>query len=101
MKRAAFLFVVILLNINMMAQNYVSGTLIDSINNEKLMFVNVGLLRVSDSVFVSGTSSNENGYFEMTNVKNGEYDFFVSSIGYETLKRRLKVEGNVDLGIIK
>lgn len=33
------------------------------------MFVNVGLLRVSDSVFVSGTSSNENGYFEMTNVK--------------------------------
>lgn len=102
MKRA-FLFLSILLSQVgfLFSQNNVSGVLIDSLNNEKLPFVNVGLMRAVDSVFVSGASSNEVGSFKLEHVPNGEYILFVSSIGYESIKKTLDVNSDLDLGLIK
>ncbi|MBO5854303.1 MAG: TonB-dependent receptor, partial [Bacteroidales bacterium] len=101
MKKLLFIFSLIFLNINLFSQNYVSGVLVDSLNNEKLPFVNIGLMRAVDSVFVSGTSSNENGYFKAEHIPDGKYVFLVSSIGYESIRKIIDVNDNIDMGVIK
>ena len=101
MKKLFFIFSFIFLNINLFSQNSVSGVLVDSLNNEKLPFVNVGLMRAVDSVFVSGASSNENGYFKAEHIPDGKYIFLVSSIGYETIRTTIDVASDLDMGVIK
>ena len=102
MKRAILFFAVILLNINvLLAQHSISGTLADSTNNERLMFVNIGLFRVSDTALISGTATNDKGFFKIEHVPNGQYIFQVTAIGYETYKKILDVAGSMNLGTIK
>ena len=102
MKRAFLFLSILFLQVGVLfSQNNISGVLIDSLNNEKLPFVNVGLMRAADSVFVSGTSSNEVGFFKLEHVPNGKYIFFVSSIGYESTKKILDVNSDLDLGVVK
>ena len=101
MKNLLFIFSFIFLNINLFSQNSVSGILVDSLNNEKLPFVNVGLMRAVDSVFVSGASSNESGYFKAEHIPDGKYIFLVSSIGYETIRTIIDVTSDIDMGVIK
>ncbi|MBQ8759912.1 MAG: TonB-dependent receptor [Bacteroidales bacterium] len=102
MKRAVLLLSVLFLqSFYMFSQNNVSGVLVDSLNNEKLPFVNVGLMRSIDSVFVAGASSNDVGYFKLEHVPDGKYIFFVSSIGYESIKSVMDVDNDLDLGVIK
>ena len=102
MKRALLILSILFLHVHIaLSQNNISGTLVDSTNNVGLPFVNVGLMRSVDSVFVSGTSSNENGYFKLEHVPAGKYIFIVSSIGYESLKESIDVVSDIDLGIIK
>lgn len=102
MKRALLLISILFLHTQFIfSQNNVSGILADSLNNERLPFVNVGLIRAVDSVFVSGTSSNENGEFKIEHIPSGKYIFIVSSIGYETKRSPLEVNSDIDLGIIK
>lgn len=102
MKRAILIITTILLNINVLiAQHSISGTLVDSLNNERLMFVNVGLLRTADTVLISGAASDDKGFFKLTLVPNGEYFLQITAIGYENYKRFLVVNEDIDLGIIK
>ena len=102
MKRVVLLLSILFLNIGIIfSQNNVSGVLVDSLNNEKLPFVNVGLMRAVDSIFVSGTSSNEDGQFKLEHVPSGRYIFFVSSIGYESVKKMIDVNADLDMGVIK
>lgn len=102
MKRIFLLFSVLFIQAGVLfSQNNVSGVLVDSLNNEKLPFVNVGLMRAIDSIFVSGTSSNENGQFKLEHVPDGKYIFFVSSIGYESIRKMIDVTADLDLGVIK
>ena len=90
------------MNINIIiAQNIITGTLVDNANNEPLMFVNVGLLRTADTVFVSGAASNDKGVFKIEHVPNGQYLLQITAIGYENYKNILDVSENIDLGIIK
>ncbi len=102
MKRVFLLLSILFFNIGIIfSQNNVSGVLVDSLNNEKLPFVNVGLMRAVDSIFVSGTSSNEDGQFKLEHVPSGKYIFFVSSIGYESVKKMIDVSADLDMGVIK
>lgn len=102
MKRAILIITVILLNINMLfAQHSISGTLVDAVTNEGLAFANVGLIRATDTVYISGTASNEKGFFKFENIRNNQYILQVTAIGYENIKQVLDVTENIDLGIIK
>lgn len=102
MKRVLFFLTIILLNVNaLLAQHIVSGTLIDSTSKAKLEFVNVGLVRVSDSAFVSGIASDENGRFTLEYVPGGRFIMQVSAIGYQTYKKNVEVTGNINLGVLK
>ena len=102
MKRAILIITAILLNINMLfAQHSISGTLVDAVTNEGLAFANVGLIRATDTVYISGTASNEKGFFKFENIRNNQYILQVTAIGYENIKQVLDVTENIDLGIIK
>ena len=102
MKRAIILLAAILLNINiLLAQHTISGTLVDDTTNEPLMFVNVGLIRAADTVYVSGTASNDKGFFKLEHVRNGQYILQITAIGYENYKNVLDITEDISLGTIK
>lgn len=102
MKRAIILFSVLFLQFQFLkAQNTVTGTLIDSTNNEKLSFVNVGLMRVVDSAFITGAASDDKGVFKLMNVPSGQYNLIVSAIGYQSFKKAIDVTADLHLGVIK
>lgn len=102
MKRALLFIATVILNINVLvAQHAISGTLVDSSTNDRLAFVNIGLIRASDSIYVSGTASNDNGFFKIEHVKNGRYILQITAIGYENYKNILDISKDLDLGVVK
>ena len=83
-----------------MAQNKIKGTIAEEANGKGIPFVNVGLFRQADSVFVSGAASDDKGKFELL-APNGDYRLQVSAIGFQTYEQMLTVNGNQDLGLLK
>ena len=81
----------------------VSGTIKDKVSNETLPFVNVVLKKSTDSSFVSGTISNDNGLFTISDAKPGDYLLEVTYIGYRKYSSPLFIGSNsefIDLGSI-
>ena len=69
------------------AQNAtVSGIVKDKMNKTVLPFVNVILKTAKDSIFVSGTVTNEDGLFVLNAIKTGDYVVETSYLGYNTQK---------------
>ena len=102
MKRAILIITAILLNINILfAQHSISGALVDEATNEGLAFANVGLIRATDTVYISGTASDDKGFFKFENVRNGQYILQVTAIGYENYKNVFDLTSDLDLGVIK
>ena len=83
-----------------LAQNKVTGTIVEEANGKVIPFVNVGLFRQADSVFVSGAASDDKGHFELL-APNGDYRLAVSAIGFQTFEQMITVKGNQDLGQLK
>ncbi len=73
----------------------VSGGIKDKNTKIILPYVNIILKNQKDSVFISGTISNEDGRFYISNVKSGNYFLEVSLIGYNTTYESLFV-GNLN-----
>jgi hypothetical protein len=81
----------------------VSGTIKDKVSNETFPFVNVVLKKSADSSFVSGTISNDNGLFTVSDAEPGDYLLEVSYIGYRKYSSPLFIGSNsefIDLGSI-
>ena len=68
-----------------------SGKIQDAQSKAALPYVNVVLKTDSDSSFVAGTISNEEGRFVLPLVKKGKYRLQTSFIGYETLQKTVLV----------
>jgi outer membrane receptor protein involved in Fe transport len=83
-----------------LAQSKITGTIVEESNGKGIPFVNVGLFRQADSVFVSGAASDDKGKFELL-APNGDYRLQVSAIGFQTYEQMLTVKGNQDLGQLK
>ncbi len=67
--------------------NSISGKV--SSNGEVLPFVNVYLKKNKQ-----GTSTNENGFFELKNIPNGTYTIVASSIGFKFKSKKITLTGN-------
>jgi outer membrane receptor protein involved in Fe transport len=81
----------------------VSGTIKDKVSKETLPFVNVVLKKSTDSTFVSGTISNDNGLFTFSDAKPNDYLLEVSYIGYKKYSSPVFIGSNsefIDLGTI-
>ncbi len=83
------------------AQSTINGKIIDESTNQGVPFVNVGLFRVADSVFVCGAASDDKGAFTLQGAPNGEMNLKVSAIGYESFSMPVTVKGNMNVGTLK
>lgn len=88
---AIFLFYIQLI----IAQN-INGKVFDGNLSEPLSFANVVLLKLQDSSFVAGTTTDTSGYFSIQ-AENGNYLLRVSFMGYKSQIFPVK---EVDVGII-
>jgi outer membrane receptor protein involved in Fe transport len=69
----------------------ISGSIKDKADKSALSYVNVVLKTEKDSAFASGTVSNEEGRFTLTNIKPNNYYFEISFIGYVTKRQSIYV----------
>ena len=93
-KFISIVILVTLLTSNAFSQNKgvtISGLIKDKANKTALSYVNVVLKTEKDSAFVTGTVSNEEGRFTLSNVKPNNYYFEISFIGYVTKRQSIYV----------
>ncbi len=80
----------------------ITGTLVDSVNREKVMFATVVLLTPDSTAQTVGKSlTDAQGVFQLLNIPSGHYRFVATLIGYERVSLPIQVEGNsenLDLG---
>lgn len=74
----------------------VSGIVKESATKAPLGYVNVVLKTEKDSVFVTGTVTNEEGRFVIPTINPGNYVLEISFIGYKTKKQSLYVGSLTD-----
>jgi outer membrane receptor protein involved in Fe transport len=93
-KLISIVILVTFLTSNAFCQNKgvtISGLIKDKANKSALSYVNVVLKTEKDSAFVTGTVSNEEGRFTLSNVKPNNYYFEISFIGYVTKRQSIYV----------
>ncbi len=84
-----------------MAQNrVVSGTIFDKETKEPLMQTTVQLLK-TDSTFVTGAASAEDGTFKVTAPEDGKYILRMTNIGYTNVYRNITVTDAKDVALGK
>lgn len=81
-------------------QRLISGQITDRDTKEAIEQVTVQLLK-SDSTYVAGAISNENGLFHVTAPANGKYLLKISSVGYKATVKRIQISDNKDLAMGK
>lgn len=74
------------------------GKIIDE-NQEALSYINIALYQANDSLFISGTISDQKGEFSINNIKQGNYELVVSGIGYQAQHKVLQIPDNKPLNI--
>ena len=105
MKKYRFLLLGVLLFYTIgltVAQSSIIGVVTDSINNEKMQYCIVQLLK-KDTVSQS-TISDSKGIFKFQNVLNGEYDIRIDYIGFKPFSKHISIETRnsaLDLKIIE
>jgi outer membrane receptor protein involved in Fe transport len=93
-KLISIVILVTFLTSNAFSQNKgvtISGLIKDKANKSALSYVNVVLKTEKDSAFVTGTVSNEEGRFTLTNIKPNNYYFEISFMGYITKRQSIYV----------
>jgi len=82
----------------------IKGIIIDQASKNGLEYATVKLLNLPDSTLVTGTISNESGFFELNPENNGNYLIEIYFIGYDKHIQELSVtneNSKIDLGEIK
>ena len=72
----------------------ISGLIKDKASKSALPYVNIVLRTEKDSAFVTGTISNEEGRFTLSNIKPGNYYFEITFIGFVTKRQPIYI-GNL------
>lgn len=78
----------------------ITGKVLDNTTRQALDFVNVSVAKQGDATPITGTVTDEEGVFALTNIKNGKYTLTVSFMGYTPLTKAVEIKANqnVDLG---
>ncbi|PKQ45576.1 TonB-dependent receptor [Confluentibacter flavum] len=90
-----FLNTLLLLAItNIYSQSSIKGSVMDAHTNEGLAFVNIYITDLE-----KGTTTNENGMFQIDNIPSGKHTMQVSIIGYETQSINIFIPNSNDFTI--
>ena len=99
MKKALLLFMLMTISAFSYAQDRkITGEIIDRDTKEAVMQVTVQLLK-TDSTFVAGTLSAEDGKFSLTAPEDGKYIVKISSVGYKTYTKNLDIKDGKDTAL--
>jgi hypothetical protein len=99
MKRCALIVLFSASFYSLFAQFRVAGTVADSLSNAPLIGVGVILRQARDTTRILGAISDENGNFEINNVRPGGYLLRLTYTGYASRQERLFVRSaDVNLG---
>lgn len=79
---------------------FIKGNLGD-MNNEPVQFATAALLRLPDSILVTGVASDTEGNFTLGPVTQGKYRLIISAIGYVLESRDIDLTNNYDAGNFK
>lgn len=96
MNKIRLFFILISLIITSVASAQVSSVTISGVvknetDKSAIPYVNVVIKTEKDSAFVTGTVTNEEGWFSIANIKPGNYRLEVSFMGFENKKQPLFV----------
>ncbi len=103
MKYSIPLFFALSLSLNGLSQTTISGRIFSQEDRQPLVNSTISVLKAGSQELVTGTITNEQGRFSVSNLAAGEYDFIVSYIGYESVKRRVlagTLNNVLDLGSV-
>lgn len=78
------------------AQNSIKGKVLDAEDESPIEYATIRLLQ-TDSTYITGTTSDLNGYFEIGNLSENHHILSVSSVGYETTYTNLNPSGEYDM----
>lgn len=92
--------ILIVLSVSSFAQNYsILGKIVDA-QNQPIELANVLLLKGEEKEFLIGTSTDDNGYFNLVNLNQDTYYLKVSFIGLEEFEQKIVLTGDLDLKTI-
>ena len=95
--RSIFCTMLFVLSLNAFAQELsILGKVIDADNNP-IELANIILLEGEEKAFLIGTSTDDNGYFNLVNLKQGTYYLKISYIGLQEFEQKVILTGNLDL----
>ena len=98
MKRLSIILGVLFLCTSLMAANKITGKIIDESNNQNIEYANVSLM-TQDSAFITGAATDNDGYFLLKEVNNGDYILCISCVGYENSCLSIhNLQANLNLG---
>ncbi|MGZ4035232.1 MAG: carboxypeptidase regulatory-like domain-containing protein, partial [Bacteroidia bacterium] len=90
---------------NSAAKGNISGKIIDSISGQAIEYATISLVTENDNKVVNGTTSDNNGVFQMTDIEFGSYKMQLYFIGYQIKTERSliisKEKPDLQLGAIK
>ena len=69
----------------------ISGSVKDKTTKQALPYVSVVVKTEKDSAFITGTVTNDNGMYTLSKIKEGDYVFYFSYIGYAVKRQNVTV----------
>ncbi|WP_179353289.1 TonB-dependent receptor domain-containing protein [Winogradskyella vidalii] len=78
----------------------ISGQVVDQ-NNTPIVLANVVILTESEGDYLTGTSTDDSGFFELTSLSETTFFLRVSYIGFQEFHQKIVLTGNLDLKTIQ
>ena len=66
--------------------------LIEDLETKPIAYVNVLLFNSDESVLIKGSLTDENGNFNINNIKKGKYKLKLSFLGFQTIEKEIVIE---------
>ncbi len=77
----------------------ITGKIVD--NNQPVSYATVSVLSLPDSALVTGAISDDEGVFEITGIKKGNYVLKIDFLGYSSLYKNIgEIKSNTNVGSI-
>ncbi|KJD32905.1 hypothetical protein PK35_07965 [Tamlana nanhaiensis] len=93
-------FIFLLCSILSFSQEFSLSGVLNDINNVVIPYANVVLLTKDSKTPLTGSTTNEEGQFLITQIKNGDYFLKISYLGFETFEKKFSISNDINLGVI-
>lgn len=101
MKKYLLMALLMVVSMTMMGQNrHIEGLLVDKDSEEAMPLTTVQLLK-TDSTYVTGAVTNDDGLFVIEVPEAGQYLLKISNVGYTTTIKKVEIDAEHDLNMGK